>query len=82
VDVERGVAGRAGAIRAIAPCWGNAHHGPKHVTKGEPSAWPPEAHAEVFCRRRQRYKYASVLERSPQSYGKDSNLPKVHRREG
>jgi len=33
-----------------------------------PPAGAPEAHAEFFCRRRQRYKHASVVERPPQSY--------------
>jgi hypothetical protein len=35
---------------------------------------PPEAHAEVFCRRRQRHKHASVLERPPQRYGQRLEL--------
>jgi hypothetical protein len=69
VVVERGVAGRAGAMRAIAPCWGNARHRPTHVATRLPSAGPSEALAEVLCRRRQRYKHASVLELPPRSFG-------------
>jgi hypothetical protein len=63
------VAGRAGALRAIAPCWGNARHRPMRTATHLPSAGPLEAHAEGLCRRRQRYKHASVLERPPHSYG-------------
>ena len=37
---------------------------------------PPEAHLEVLCRRRQRYKNASVLERPPHSYGHRQKLVK------
>jgi hypothetical protein len=37
------VAGRAGD---------NARHRPKHAVKRLPSAGPPKAHAEIFCRRR------------------------------
>ena len=48
-----------GAMRTIAPSM-------RHTIA--PAALP-EAHAEVLCRRRQRYKYVSVPERPPQRYG-------------
>jgi hypothetical protein len=42
------------------------HHRAKHaVTRLAPAALP-EAHAEVLCRRRQRYKHVSVVERPQQ----------------
>jgi hypothetical protein len=40
-----------------------------HAATLLPPAGPLEAHAEVLCRRRQRYKHASVLERPPKGYG-------------
>ena len=48
VVVERGLAGRAGAMRVIASCWGNARHRPKHAATRLHPAGPPEAHAECF----------------------------------
>jgi hypothetical protein len=36
VSMECDVAGCAGAMRAIAPCWGNARHRPKRVVEGTP----------------------------------------------
>jgi hypothetical protein len=57
-------------------CWGNARHRPEHASTRLPSKEPPEAPAEDFCRRRQRYEDASVMERPPQSYGQRSNSPK------
>jgi|AntAceMinimDraft_1070359.scaffolds.fasta_scaffold123121_1 hypothetical protein len=68
------MAGRAGAMRVIAPCWGNARLRPKHAATHLPPAGPPEAHAEVLCRRRQRYNYAPVLERPPQRHGNRQKL--------
>jgi hypothetical protein len=69
---------RVPAFAASSP----GHHEPTMLPKNEghghtadnmaathlPPAGPPEAHAEVLCRRRQRYKNASVLERPPQGY--------------
>jgi hypothetical protein len=59
VVVERGVVGRAGAMRAMAPSL------PPHSF---------EAHAEVLCYRRQRYNDASVVERPPHRYGQQLEL--------
>jgi hypothetical protein len=70
--VRRG--GRAGAMRAIALCWRNARHRPRHAATHPPPAGPPEAHAEVLCHRRQRYKHTPVLERSPKSYSHRQKL--------
>ena len=53
---------------------GNARHHPKHAATHLPPVGPPEAHAEVLCRRRQRYTHASVVERPPQSYGQRLEL--------
>jgi hypothetical protein len=53
-------------MRDIAPSM------PPHTCPAE----PPEARAEVLCRRHQRYKHASVLERPPQSYGHREKLVK------
>ena len=49
VFVECGVAGRAGAMRAIAPCWENARNRPKLAATHLPPAGLPKAHAEVLC---------------------------------
>jgi hypothetical protein len=54
--------------------WGNARHRPKHAATRLPPVGPPEAHAVFFCRRRQRYKHASVVERPPHSYGQRPEL--------
>jgi hypothetical protein len=41
---------------------------------GTDEAGPLETHAEILCRRRQRYKHALVLERPPRSYGHRKTL--------
>jgi hypothetical protein len=74
VVVERGLAGRAGAMRVIASCWGNARHRPKHAATRLHPAGPPGPHAEDLCRSRQRYKHAPVLERAPKTYGQRLEL--------
>ena len=53
---------------------GNARHSLKHAATNPPPAGPPEAHAEVLCRRRQRHKHASVLKRQPRGYGNRQKL--------
>jgi hypothetical protein len=58
---EKNLASQAcgGAMRTIAPAC-------RHTLA---PAGLPEAHAEVLCRRRQRYKHLSVVERPQQCYG-------------
>jgi hypothetical protein len=55
----------AGAMRAIAPSI------PQHAFPRQ-DCWRPTP--SFFCRRRQRYKYAPVVERPPQSYGQRLKL--------
>ena len=56
-------------------------HRCKHAATHLPPVGPPEAHAEVLCRRCQRYKHASVWSARRTATANDANSPKVRRRE-
>jgi hypothetical protein len=63
---------RCGALRQI--IGSGDWRAPKHAATRLPPAGAPEAHAEFFCRRRQRYKHAPVVECPPKSYGQRLEL--------